>query len=414
MTAAAAANGGLRLLDRELLRLEAGALIVLSGSVGLGADAAWFVGGAKLGDCLIVYAASHEPRLAYFTPMERDEARATGLALLEPERLDLARCAKENPEPGGFLAAALSAALQQSGLPPGRLALAGVWPAGALIEASRRLAVDGWRLVDGTRALQRARKRKREPELREIARVAGVTVQAFRAVATRLATAVERDGELWSEAERLTVGQLKREIALLFASDGLTEPRANIVAPGEEGGVPHNAGKPDRVLRAGETLIVDLFPKGLLFADCTRTFVVGEPKEIVVRAHADVRAAVERASSAARPGRRGWEIQQEVCALFAERGWPTPISAPGTLTGYVHNLGHGVGLELHELPSFKETANEEDGLLAVGDVVTLEPGLYQPGPDGWGVRLEDLLVVTRSGTENLTPLPYELDPRAWS
>jgi Xaa-Pro aminopeptidase len=80
----------------------------------------------------------------------------------------------------------------------------------------------------------------------------------------------------------------------------------------------------------------------------------------------------------------------------------------------VHGLGHGVGYELHELPSFKESASPEDGRLEPGDVVTLEPGLYEPGPGGFGVRLEDLFVVRPEGLDCLTPLPYDLDPRGWT
>ena len=91
-------------------------------------------------------------------------------------------------------------------------------------------------------------------------------------------------------------------------------------------------------------------------------------------------------------------------------GYPTPISEPGTTRGYVHNLGHGVGFDLHELPTFKKSAGAE-GVLREGDVFTLEPGLYDP-EERWAVRLEDLHHLTE-GLEVLTPLPYELDPRAW-
>ena len=79
----------------------------------------------------------------------------------------------------------------------------------------------------------------------------------------------------------------------------------------------------------------------------------------------------------------------------------------------MHGLGHGVGFELHEFPSFKRHT-EGEGLLAVGDVLTLEPGLYDPDPlTGFGIRLEDLVSLGEAGPENLTRLPYELDPRAW-
>ena len=101
-----------------------------------------------------------------------------------------------------------------------------------------------------------------------------------------------------------------------------------------------------------------------------------------------------------------------VCEAFTARGYATPLSEPGTLQGYVHGLGHGVGFELHESPSFKRHA-EEEGRLEIGDVLTLEPGLYDPDPaTGFGIRLEDLVHLDEA-PENLTPLPYDLDPRAW-
>jgi Xaa-Pro aminopeptidase len=228
-----------------------------------------------------------------------------------------------------------------------------------------------------------------------------------------LAAAEVRDGDLWLEGELLRVARLKREVALCFAGHGLAQPRANIIAPGEEGAAPHTSGTPERALRARQSLVVDLFPKGLLFADATRTFCVGAPPELLARAHADVVEALRRAHAAIRPGAHGWDLQEATCAWFGDLGWPTPIAQPGTLRGYVHGLGHGVGYELHELPSFRKEAGD-DGLLAEGDVVTLEPGLYEPGPGGFAVRLEDLVVLGSEGVENLTPWSYNLDPRAWA
>ncbi len=355
------------------------------------------------------------PRLGYWTPMERDEAAATGLELLPPELLELPRLARENPEAAGYLAAAFerrSRAVRRRAVahrPRGQLA--GRHSGGGAGAA----AGSGWEFSSGATALRRWRKRKAEAEVAEIRRVARVTGDAFRRIAALLAAArITPSGALELEGEPLTVARLKRAVALHFAAEGLTQPRENILSPGEEGGVPHTTGTPDRVLRAGESLVADLFPKGDLFADCTRTFCVGEPPEALRRAHADTLAALELAHGASRAGERGWEVQRQVCALLDERGWPTPVSTPGTLRGYVHNLGHGVGYELHELPSFRDAGAPEDGLIEAGDVVTLEPGLYEPAAGGFGVRLEDLAVVTASGLENLTPLPYELDPRAWS
>ena len=160
-------------------------------------------------------------------------------------------------------------------------------------------------------------------------------------------------------------------------------------------------------------MVVDLYPRGLVFADCTRTFCAGPPPEPLARAHAAVFATLRGAQAALRPGLRGWDLQRRVCDELGAAGYPTPISHPGTLRGYVHNLGHGVGYELHELPSFKQVEGPE-GLLEIGDLVTVEPGIYEPGAGGFGLRLENLVYLGPDGNENLTPLPYELEPRAWA
>ena len=182
--------------------------------------------------------------------------------------------------------------------------------------------------------------------------------------------------------------------------------------------MPHSAGSDGRPLRAGEPLIVDLFPRGawrerpLMFADCTRTLCAGEPPPALARAHAAVLRALAAARSLAAPGARGWDLQEAVCLTFEEAGYATPLRQPGTTIGYVHNLGHGIGYELHELPIFRKVAGAE-GVLAEGDVFTLEPGLYDPAA-GYGVRLEDLCYLGPDGLlEVLTPLPYDLDPRRW-
>ena len=209
----------------------------------------------------------------------------------------------------------------------------------------------------------------------------------------------------------MTVARVKALAARVFAGHGLEQPESSIVAPGEEGATGHSTGTPERVLRAGESIVVDLFPRGLLFADCTRTFCVGEAPAALAKAHALVLEALDVSLDAVRPGVRGWTLHERVCRLFENKGFAVPDKNPGTQTGYFHLLGHGVGYELHELPSFRRTGPGTDELRA-GDVVTIEPGLYDPEA-GWGVRLEDLVVVTTDGMTNLTPLPYALDPRHW-
>ncbi|HSK75702.1 MAG TPA: M24 family metallopeptidase [Thermoanaerobaculia bacterium] len=406
-------------MDQRLTALSAGllemgceALLVLAPSAEDSDLAAFLPGPAHLGESFLVASREGPARLVYLTPMERGEAAATGLALVTPEDLDIVRLVSEFPEKATFLARVTARALELCGLAPGRIALAGHGQAGVIQGMCALLSAQGWTWVPGNSLVLAVRKGKRPAEVAGIREAAEGTAAAMRAVARLLAGATPAgEGDLWLSGERLTVARLRAEVGRVLAGLGLEQPRGNILAPGDEGGVPHSTGTPDRVIRAGESLVVDLFPRGRLFADCTRTFCVGEPPETLARAYAATRAALEEAHLRAVPGVRGWDLQEIVCARFEAAGYPTMISDPASPRGYVHNLGHGVGFDLHEYPTFKKASGGE-GVLREGDVFTLEPGLYDPAA-GYGVRLEDLVVLGPEGLESLTPLPYDLDPRAW-
>lgn len=398
-------------LDRALAASGCDALLVLAASA-RDPDLAPFVGPVHVHGSFLIAPRRGEPAFGYLSPMERDEAASSGLRLLTPEALDVARWARQGEPEEVLLANVLERALLLAGVAPGtRLALAGHLGAGLVQAVCAKLGESDWTFVPGHHLLLDARKGKTAAEIDEVRRVAQATGAAMRAVAALLADTTTRDGELWLEGERLRAARLRREVAVTLAMHGLEQPEGNIVAAGADGGVPHTSGDDERALRAGESIVVDLFPKGLLFADCTRTFCVGRAPAALLDAHATVREVLASAHATALPGERGWTLQEAACARFSERGWPTPISQPGTSRGYVHGLGHGVGFDLHEYPSFRRHAGAE-GTLGVGDVFTLEPGLYDPEA-GFGVRLEDLVTLGADGPENLTPLPYDLDPRAW-
>ncbi len=392
---------------------DARALVVVAGNA-RDPDLAPFVGSARLGQTVLVVPRSGDARLAYWTPLEREEAEQTGLSLLSPETMDLARWARDGAPASALLTAVLERSLQHCGLAPGRIALAGHASAGTLLEACRPLIADGWSFVDGAPWLASWRRQKRQHELAEMRRVAAVTCDAMRRVAQRLAEASPAtDATLYWDGRPLTVGDLRQLVAVRLAADGLDQPEGNLIAPGAQGAVPHNTGDDGTALRAGESLIVDLFPRGRLFTDMTRTFCVGEPPEALVAAYRAVHDALTLAREAVTPGISGFALQQQVCTHFAQRGYPNPIDDPGSVRGYVHGLGHGLGYEVHELPSFRQNA-ESDGTIEIGDVFTLEPGLYDPEA-GYAVRLEDTCYLSGDSTslEILTPVPYDLDPRAW-
>lgn len=397
-------------LESLLEAAEATALVVVASS-SRDPDLAPFVA-EKVGEAFVIVAALGR-WLGFFSPMDRDGAAALGpdWRLLTPEELAVGKAAKECQNAAELWGRVLSRGLSLAGRVPGRLALAGHLGAGVALELGQRLGAEGWSFVDGGEIVLNLRKTKSSQQLEAVRQAAAGTCCAMREVAAVLAAADDREGELWSGGERLRTGHLRARITEVLGPLGLEQPEGNIVAAGGEAAVPHNVGDDNRVLRPGESLVVDLYPRGRLFADCTRTFCVGDVPPRLREAHDAVRSCLDWATSQSVTGVTGWSLQEGVCERLAARGYPTPIDTPGTTRGYVHGLGHGVGFELHELPSFRKR-DDSSGELAIGDVFTLEPGLYDPEA-GYGVRLEDLVVLTAEGLDNLTALPYDLDPQAW-
>jgi Xaa-Pro aminopeptidase len=167
-----------------------------------------------------------------------------------------------------------------------------------------------------------------------------------------------------------------------------------IVAAGPHGALPH-ANPRNVVIGEAELVVIDW---GAVLdgycSDCTRTFATGELPESAQVVYDLVRAAQLVGLDAVRPGADGRDVDAAARAT---------IEAAGHGEHFGHSLGHGVGLEVHELPRLSQRSQET---LAPGNIVTVEPGVYLPG--AFGVRIEDLCLVTESGCEILTDIPKEL------
>ena len=207
---------------------------------------------------------------------------------------------------------------------------------------------------------------------------------------------VDEEGRLVHDGEVLTSERVKEEIEVTLLRHGCGLDEA-IVACGSDGADPHNRGSGP--LRAGEAIVVDIFPwnkRTKYYADMTRTFCYGEPNDETVREWYDLtQEAKETALSLVEPGATGADVHAAVCDIYEEAGHPTLRSDPTTETGFIHSTGHGLGLEIHEQPSVSPSGGE----LEPGHIVTIEPGLYDP--DVGGIRIEDFVVVTEDGYENL-------------
>ena len=251
------------------------------------------------------------------------------------------------------------------------------------------------------------RRAKNETELAGIRRAQRACEAALDAARELLRRAQQNGQGLDVDGEPLTSERLKRVIEDVFADHGV-EGAEMIVSHGPQTAVGHDMGSGQ--LRPSEPIVFDLFPKDKetgCYADMTRTYVVGEPSEEVQEWYRLVKEALERSTAEVKPGKNGRELFELVCDLFQGAGYKTQLNKePGEVLedGFFHGLGHGVGLEVHELPSMGRVGQD----LVPGDVVTIEPGLYRSGYGG--VRLEDIVLVTKDGYEVLTDYPYDLTP----
>jgi len=255
---------------------------------------------------------------------------------------------------------------------------------GVTVDPDREDAVEAARAVKTDWEIDRIRGTQRDNE-------------AALRTAEELITGATVDGDLlYHDGEPLTSGRVKRaiEVALVERGCALAE---TIVACGADAAEPHNRGSGP--LRTGEPIIVDVFPRDTetgYHADTTRTFLRGDPDDELRAFYAATEAAFEAALSAVEPGVTGEAVHGAACGVYEDRGYPTLRSDASAETGFIHSTGHGVGLEVHEAPRLGDGGGE----LEAGHVVTVEPGLYDPAVGG--VRIEDLLVVTEDGYENLT------------
>lgn len=270
-----------------------------------------------------------------------------------------------------------------------------------------RIRASGVELTVDQHVFDDRRRVKSGAELEGIRR-AQLAAEAGFAAGVELLRAAERvGGDLVLDGEPLTVERVKARVAVAFEEHGCTADEF-VVAPAWQGAVGHHLG--EGPILAGVPVVFDLWPRdrpSACFADMTRTVSVGDPGEEVRTWHHLTREALEVARERTRAGASCQGLFDAVCDVYEAAGHPTArTKQPGVpLTdGFFHGLGHGVGLEVHELPYL---SRQPTGELVAGDVITLEPGVYRSGFGG--VRLEDLVLVTEDGCETLTDAPYDLE-----
>jgi len=266
-------------------------------------------------------------------------------------------------------------------------------------EAEYRRVTDAYEVVVAD--VDVGRRTKTEAEWRRHERTQAAAQHGM-ARAEKVLAAATPDGDnlLW-EGDVLTTEGLRREANAVMASHGITDAGNTVIGAGESCADLHFKGEDH--IHPDQTVLLDISPRGPdgYYGDFTRSFVAGDVGDWEQEAYDAVKAAqdaaLERLEDGA--GLRAGAPHEAACEVLESRGYQT-----GDVDiGLYHGVGHGIGVSLHEAPGLSG-----DDPLEAGNVVTVEPGLYDP--DRGGVRLEDIGVVTEDGFKNLTEYPRSLRP----
>jgi Xaa-Pro aminopeptidase len=327
---------------------------------------------------------------------------ATVDKLLSHEELGISSLARELKSGARAYGAAVANLIDELGASNSPV----VVPADFGVVYADELRARGITLTPDGKLFDSLRRAKSEEEVSNIEKTQDAVEAACALAADILEESEVREDKVLNwRGETLTSELLRAEIDVELLRRGCAA-NGTIVAGGPQAADPHERGHGP--LKGGESIIVDIFPVDLstrYHSDMTRTFVKGEPNEGLQEMYDAVLESQKTALSMIRAGVNGRDIHRKVAEVLHEAGYKTNVhdqeEGKPLTEGFFHGTGHGVGLEVHEAPRVS-LADEE---LIPGDVISVEPGVYDPNVGG--VRIEDLVIVTKEGCRNLTTFPKE-------
>jgi Xaa-Pro aminopeptidase len=400
-------------LDSLMQSHDIDALLVL-GPGGHNPAMTYLTGGAFLTQAELIKMRGQRPML-FCRSMEREEAARTHLPMKVIDEYPLLVWQRESH---GDMALATAKRWQRMfselNLTAGRVAVYGVQDAGqvlAIFDAVRPLLPDIQFVGEMGRSLIKIAMSTKDAEEVERLRRIGHTAADVMGRTAEWVTGhnVFEETLLRPDGRPLTIGDVKRQIDLWLAEAGAENPEGTIFAQGHDAGVPHSTGNNAEPVRLGRTIVFDFFPReagGGYFYDMTRTWSLGYATDEAQALYQNVWDVYHQVRQSLKFGMPYSHYQDLVCDLFEAQGHATIRSHPATTDGYVHSLGHGVGLHLHEEPFFRSGLPAEQ-VLESGIVITVEPGLYYP-ERGLGVRIEDTFWACPDGEfEPLAEMPYD-------
>lgn len=246
----------------------------------------------------------------------------------------------------------------------------------------------------------KARSVKNTAEIEKIAQSQKAAEAAMAAAIDMISRSSPDDtgtGKLVYDGQVLTGKAVLLEITRVLMENDCADEET-IVSCGPDSADPH--GKTYGSLYANHPIVIDIFPQhkyNRYFGDMTRTVIRGDASEELIRMYDAVKTAQEIGVKTAKPGATCADVHNAVCDALEAAGYDTYRS--GSKVGFIHTTGHGVGLDIHEMPS----VSDNPYVLEPGNVITIEPGLYYP--DIGGIRIEDTIVITKDGCRNLNTMP---------
>lgn len=384
----------------------------------------YFVGGGHVSGAVLLKKTSEAPVLFYYD-MERDEAAKSGLKTRPLSEFGWQELMKQTNN-DTLMAGALrmQKILEEYSLTKGRIAVYGKVEFSQAFGLTMNLMkllpeVDliGESGMDST--LLRAMETKDDVEVARIRQMGAVTTTVVGMVAEYLTSCEVREDEvlLKEDGHPLTIGDVKSKISLWLAERGAVDVEGVIFAIGRDAGVPHSTGNPADLITLGKTIIFDIFPAekgGGYFYDFTRTWSLGYATPQAQVYYDQVQEIYNKVIENLDLNASFKDYHRMACEYFESNGHKSQLNTKNPLDGYVHSLGHGLGLNVHERP-WSGFQTSDDNLLKPGVVVTIEPGLYYPD-QGMGFRIEDSYWVGPDGKiELLAEYPYDfvLEMKKW-
>ena len=400
----------------RLMKEKRYAAILVTGSGQHNPAMVYLTGGGHMTSADVILPCDGEAVL-FHNPMERDEAAASGLKTKNLVDYDWKALMKEAEEDSiKAMALRYNRMLIDCGIDKGKVAVYGKGEIGsnfAVFSVLERI-MPGIKIIGEparSSLMLEAMATKEADEVKRIRHMGRITTSVVGLVADYLTTCKVKDEVLLSfDGQPLTIGDVKKKINLWLAEKGVENPHGTIFAIGHDAGVPHSSGNQHDFISLGKTIVFDIFPceaGGGYHYDFTRTWCLGYAPDEAQALYEDVLEVYKTIVSELKAGKPFKHYQERACTLFEVQGHPTIKDNPAIQEGYVHSLGHGLGLHVHEAPWSGSGATEKD-LLLPGSVATIEPGLYYPSK-GMGCRLEDTVTLNSEGVfEVLAEYPLDL------